>query len=193
MSAARTPARTSRRTAPAAPDTGTGTEPTAPVPAAPADTAPDTAPVPAAGTVPAYAAGSGLPGLVLDAACGAGFRCEPDQDGNVRAVSPDGRLTIDFGPESNHYALSPMGGLWLVTYVDEQAPRNGWFAKFGDNCPAEAITAFVKALNIEGGLDPERVDAPGRAQITVQITTTATSPVAAEEQADNAQATAADK
>src|SRR6185312_15346751 len=104
-----------------------------------------------------------------------------------------------FGPESSQYAGNPMGGLWLVTYTDPEAPRNGWRAGFGDNCPAEAIAAFIKALAIPGGLDPDRADADqAQTRITVEIST-GTAPAQAEEQAqpdtqpESAQATAAEQ
>ena len=181
MSATRTPAaRPARRIG--APDT---------------DTVPDNDTVAAAPvrTVPAYAAGCGLPELALAAGAEAGFRRGDNEDQASWAVSPDGRLHIEFGPESSRYAGNPMGGLWLITYTDTDAPREGWRAQFGDNCPAEAIAAFVKALAVPGGLDPERADADQASRITVEITT---EPAAAhaEEQArpdtepDTAQATA---
>ena len=177
MSATRTPARTGRRTS--GPDT----------PAAesvPDNThAPATAPA-AVRTVPAYAAGCGLPESALDAGADAGFRRGQDENETSWAVSPDERLRVEFGPESARYAGNPMGGLWLVTYTDPKAPRGGWRAGFGDNCPAEAIAAFVKALVIPGGLDPDRADADQtETQVTVEITT-GTARAHAEEQANPA-------
>ncbi|MBR7833498.1 DUF317 domain-containing protein [Actinospica durhamensis] len=173
MTATRTPARTPRRTG--TPDTAT------------AGSAPDHTPAPVPGhTVPAYAAGCGLPESALDAGADAGFRRGTDENETSWAVSPDERLRIEFGPESARYAGNPMGGLWLVTYTDPEAPRRGWRAGFGDNCPAEAIAAFIKALAIPGGLDPDRADADqAEARITVQITTDITT-AQAEEQADPA-------
>ncbi|WP_034266624.1 DUF317 domain-containing protein [Actinospica robiniae] len=182
MTATRTPARTGRRTG--TPDTTTE--------AAPADTV--EAP---ARTVPAYAAGCGLPESALNAGAEAGFRRGADENEMSWVVSPDERLRIEFGPESARYAGNPMGGLWLVTYTDPEAPRGGWRAQFGDNCPAEAIAAFIKALAIPGGLDPDRADAdPAETRVSVQIIT-GTTPAQAEEQAEpdtqpeSAQATAA--
>lgn len=177
MTATRTPARPGRRTG--APDTTT-------------EAAPDRPTGAAVRTVPAYAAGCGLPETALDAGAEAGFRRGADENETSWAASPDERLRIEFGPESSRYAGNPMGGLWLVTYTDPEAPRDGWRAQFGDNCPAEAIAAFIKALAIPGGLDPDRADADsGETQVTVQITAGA-SPAQAEEQADaeTAQATA---
>jgi hypothetical protein len=176
MSATRTSTRTGRGataadTSAAAPDTPAHAASAAPTPDA------------ATRTVPGYAAGCGLPRLVLDTAADLGFQCATDENQDAWAVSPDGLLRVDFGPESSRYAGNPMGGLWLITYTDPDQPRNGWRAQFGDNCPAEAIVAFIKALLIGGGLDPERADSDsGETQITVQITT-GHAPAKAEEQA----------
>lgn len=177
MTGTRTPARPGRRTG--APDTTT-------------EAAPDRPTGAAVRTVPAYAAGCGLPDTALDAGTEAGFRRGADENETSWAVSPDERLRIEFGPESSRYAGNPMGGLWLVTYTDPEAPRGGWRAQFGDNCPAEAIAAFIKALAIPGGLDPDRADAePAETQVTVQITSGATPSQAAEQaDAEPAQATA---
>lgn len=163
MASTRTPARTGRRND--SPDT----------PAT--ESAPDTTPTPAAApvrTVPVYAAGCGNPDVVLKSASDAGFQCGLDENLTAWAVSPDGRLRLEFGPESGRYFGNPMGGLWLVTYTDAAEPRSGWRAQFGDNCPAEAIAAFVKALAFAGGLDPERADggeADTEVAVTLQVTT----------------------
>ncbi|WP_034268030.1 DUF317 domain-containing protein [Actinospica robiniae] len=168
MTSTRTPARTGRRTG--GPD------------ALVAESAPDHTTAPAAvRMVPAYAAGCGLPETALNA--GAEFRRGQDENETGWAVSPDGHLRVEFAPESSRYAGNPMGGLWLVTYTDPEAPRGGWRAQFGDNCPAEAIAAFVKALAIPGGLDPDRADTDqAEARITVEIST-GIAEAAAEEQA----------
>lgn len=176
MTATRTPARPGRRTDAAEAAT---------------EAAPNSSTGAAVRTVPAYAAGCGLPDSALCAGAEAGFRRGVDENQTSWAVSPDERLRVEFGPESARYAGNPMGGLWLVTYADPETPRGGWRAQFGDNCPAEAIAAFIKALAIPGGLDPDRADAePAETRIAVQISS---EPAAeAEEQADTdpAQATA---
>lgn len=173
MTATRTPTRPVRRTG--GPATATEAVPDRPVGAA-------------VRTVPAYAAGCGNPDVVLKSASEAGFRCGLDENLTAWAVSPDEHLRLEFGPDSARYAGNPMGGLWLVTYTDPAEPRSGWRAQFGDNCPAEAVAAFIKALVIPGGLDPERADM-GEADSEITVTMQAsTRPVAAtaEEQADRA-------
>jgi hypothetical protein len=173
MTTTRTSVRSGRRTG--TPDTAT-------------EAAPDHPTRAAVRTVPAYAAGCGLPESALNAGAEAGFRRGTDENEASWAVSSDELLRIEFGPESSRYAGNPMGGLWLVTYADPEAPRGGWRAQFGDNCPAEAIAAFIKALAVPGGLDPDRADADqAEARITVQILTDITA-AQAEEQADSANA-----
>jgi hypothetical protein len=181
MASTRIPARTGRRND--SPDTpaAESAPDTTPTPATP-----DTAPAAPARTVPVYAAGCGNPDVVLKSASDAGFQCGLDENMTAWAVSPDGRLRLEFGPESGRYFGNPMGGLWLVTYTDAAEPRSGWRAQFGDNCPAEAIAAFVKALAHPSGLDPERADggeADTEVTVTLQVTTITPDAARTEEQA----------
>jgi hypothetical protein len=106
--------------------------------------------------VPAYAAGPGLPETAFAPARAAGFAETADERGNVTFTSPDGRLQVAWGPESYRYHTNPTGGLWQVKYVDASSPAEGWSAQFGDNAPAEAISAFISALTAPDGLDPDR-------------------------------------
>lgn len=152
-------------------------------PAAAAGTPTGPTPVPPQ-RVAAYAAGSGIPTIAFKATADAGLAYDLDEDGNAWATTADGRLRIEFGPETSRYGGNPRGGLWLITYTDPDQPAQGWRSMFGDQVPVEAVAAFIKALLIPEGLDPDRADRdPFETQITIQITTAQQAHAEAEEQA----------
>ena len=122
----------------------------------PADTKPDAPAAAAPLTVPVYAAGPGLPEAAFAPARAAGFTEATDELGNIAFTSPDGRLAIEWGPESYRYRTNPTGGLWQIKYTDATAPAEGWSAQLGDNVPAEAVGALITALTAPGGLNPDR-------------------------------------
>ena len=114
-----------------------------------------TAPAPI--TVPAFAAGAGIPTLALDRLRDAGWDRYEDDRGNVTYVSLDGCARAEFGPETPRYLL--FGALWEFAYTDPNPyakNRKSWKASFGDEVPAEAIAAFIEALTDPNGLDFDR-------------------------------------
>lgn len=108
-------------------------------------------------TVPAYAAGAGVPDLALDNLFHAGWTRYDDDLGDVAYVSPDGAVRAEFGPETRRYGTT--GELWEVTYTDPdpyaKAPKT-WSATFGAQVPAEAIAAFLATLTDPNGLELDR-------------------------------------
>ena len=127
---------------------------------APADTsaAPDTAAADSApARVPVYAAGAGEPGTALDLLIRAGWAHYEDDLANKTLVSPDGQVTCEFGPETARYAHNARTALWEVRFTHPNPYlQMTWTAHFGDQVPAEAIAAFLRALTDPAGLDPDR-------------------------------------
>lgn len=95
--------------------------------------------------VPPYAAGAGIPTTALEAACAAGWERYLDDAGNVTYTSPDGRCSVEFGPETDRY-LNDYNRLWIAEYRPGPGQLRAWAAHFGDHTPAEAIGAFITAL-----------------------------------------------
>jgi hypothetical protein len=124
--------------------------------AAPADL--DTAPADhAPARVPVYAAGHGEPDLALRVLTAAGWTAYEDNLANKTLVSPDGQVTCEFGPETSRYAHNARGALWEIRFTHPNPYlQMTWTAHFGDQVPAEAIAAFLRALTDPAGLDPDR-------------------------------------
>lgn len=101
--------------------------------------------------LPLYAAGSGTPTPVLDAARGAGWERHIDEAANVTYASPDARCSVEFGPETDRYH-NDYNRLWIAEYRPESGQPRAWAAHFGEQAPAEAIGAFIKTLTDHEGI-----------------------------------------
>lgn len=101
--------------------------------------------------VPPYAAGAGIPAPALDAVRAAGWAWFQDELANVTYTSPDGRCSLEFGPETDRYRHDAER-LWVAEYRPEPGGERGWAAHFGADVPAEAIAAFVRVLTDPAGI-----------------------------------------
>lgn len=107
--------------------------------------------------VPVYAAGHGEPDLALGVLTAAGWALYEDKLANKTLVSPDGQVACEFGPETSRYAHDARTALWEVRFTHPDPYLHiTWTARFGDQVPAEAIAAFLRALTEPTGLDPHR-------------------------------------
>ncbi|WP_169740005.1 DUF317 domain-containing protein [Actinospica robiniae] len=106
---------------------------------------------PAPVLAPPYAAGGGMPTPALEAARAAGWDRSEDEAGNLTYRSPDGRCHVEFGPETDRYSRDA-DRLWVAEYRPEPGGERGWAAHFGEDVPAEAIAAFLRALTDPAGI-----------------------------------------
>lgn len=93
--------------------------------------------------LPLSAAGAGLPDTALRVADAMGWTAFHDTLGDVMYVSPDGRMSVEFGPENDTAAIM---SLWRVSWRNPDPYRRrerSWTAHFSSDTPAEAIAAFL--------------------------------------------------
>lgn len=105
--------------------------------------------------VPLPAAGAGLPDTALRVADAMGWDAYHDTLGDVMYVSPDGQMSVEFGPENDTAAIMP---LWRVSWRNPDPYRRrerSWTAHFSADTPAEAIAAFLAVFQDH---PPVRVD-----------------------------------
>ncbi|MEY9934147.1 hypothetical protein ABH926_008811 [Catenulispora sp. GP43] len=96
--------------------------------------------------LPLCAAGAGLPDTALREADAMGWTGYHDTLGDVMYVSPDGQMSVEFGPENDAAAIMP---LWRVSWrnPDPYRPRErSWTPHFSSETPAEAIAAFLNVF-----------------------------------------------
>lgn len=104
---------------------------------------PEPEPVP---TIPLYQAGVGDYEAAFAPARAQGWTRYTDASGNNHTdVSPDGQLSVEFGPEADAPRVAP---LWRIAYrnPDPYRTRDSFTAYFDGHVPAEAIAAFLTAL-----------------------------------------------
>lgn len=104
---------------------------------------PDPEPVP---TIPLYQAGCDGYDAIFDVTRAPGWTRYTDASGdNHTDVSPDGQLSVEFGPAADSPRVAP---LCRIAYrsPDPYRTRDTFAAYFDGDVPAEAIAAFVAAL-----------------------------------------------